>query len=329
MKKLTLLLLILVSTSLVFAGTGTSGAQFMQIGAGVRALSMGSAFVGLAEGIDAVYWNPAGLASSQNMMVTFGHTDYFADMSFENLGLSFPMGDGVIAISGIALLSGNIEETTVEDPDGTGNIFTANDYAFGVTYSMNMTEKFSLGVTGRVISQSLAELSALGWAMDIGAVYRVGLLNNLRIGFAIQNFGPDLRYTGDDLLFRTKVYADEDAQAADARAEYLTEMYQMPLTFQVGIAIDVIDTENSKLVAVVDGINPNDQMETMGMGLEFSFQDSYFLRAGYTDKNEKGLSAGAGLKTNAGGGFGAGIDYGYEAHQYLGDLHRFAVTLSF
>ena len=53
----------------------------------MRAISMGNAYVGLAEGIESVYWNPAGLAKMQNMAVTFGHTEYFADMNFENIKL--------------------------------------------------------------------------------------------------------------------------------------------------------------------------------------------------------------------------------------------------
>ena len=57
--------IIILFSHIAFAGTGTSGAQFLQIGAGVRAISMGNAYVGLAEGIESIYWNPAGLAKME------------------------------------------------------------------------------------------------------------------------------------------------------------------------------------------------------------------------------------------------------------------------
>jgi len=251
-------------------------------------------------------------------------------MNFENVGFSVPAMGGVIGLSGVALLSGDIEITTIEEQDGTGQYYSANDYAFGISYARPLTEKFSVGVTFKFISQNLAELSSFGWAMDLGASYKVGLLNNMRIGFSILNFGPDLSYKGDDLLFRTKVYPDEDAQNADARAEFVTEQYQMPLTFQVGVAFDVLNFDNNKLTAVLDGINPNDQAETFGFGLEYLLMNNYALRAGYTDKNNReGLTAGLGLRTDMGDNFQAIIDYGFESHEFLGDLHRFAISFEF
>ena len=330
MKKIALFIIILFMVNLsAYAGTGTSGAQFLQIGAGVRAISMGNAYVGLAEGIESIYWNPAGLAKIENMSMNFGHTVYFADMSFENIAFSMPALGGVVGFSGVALLSGDIEITTIEEPDGTGETYNANDYAIGISYSRILTSKFSVGVNLKYVNQNLAELSAGGWAADIGAIYRTGLLNNLRIGFSILNFGPDLSYNGDDLIFRTKVYQDEEQQDADSRAEYITEEYTLPLTMQIGLALDVFSYENSKLVAVLDGINPNDQNETFGFGLEYSIFNSYFIRAGYSDLNDKGVTAGLGLNTGSDADFNAIVDYGFETHEYLGDLHRFAISFEF
>lgn len=327
-SRLTILILIIFS-SFLFAGNGTSGAQFMQIGVGVRALSMGNSYVGLAEGIESLYWNPAGIAGMNTGAATFGHTTYFADMNFENIGFATPAFGGVVGISGIALLTGDIDVTTVENPDGTGETFTANDYAVGISYARQLTEKFSVGITAKYVTQNLADLSAQSWALDIGASYRIGVMNNMRIGFSILNFGPDMSYQGDDLLFRTKVFQDEDQQAEDSRAKLVTEQYQMPLTIQIGIAFDVFETDESKLVAVIDGINPNDQSETFGAGLEYGLMESYFVRGGYSDKNGKGLTMGLGMKVDLDATMSSQLDYGYEQHEYLGELHRFSVGFTF
>jgi hypothetical protein len=313
-----------------FAGIGSSGAQFLQIGGGVRALSIGSAFVAVADGLDAIYWNPAGVAGlNTNRNFALSHINYFADMSFDNAAFTMPTFGGVIGLSGMALLSGDIEITTVEEPDGTGETYSANDYAFGLTYATNLTQKFSVGVTGKLINQSIDELSATSWGLDIGAVYQIGVFNNMKAGFAIVNFGPDLRYNGDDLLFRTAVFEDETSQAEDVRAEYLTEKYQMPLRLQMGFSMDVFRSEQHSMVAAVDAINPNDQNESFVFGVEYALMDRYFLRAGYSDINDKGLTAGMGLNVGNMNAGGLSIDYGFEAHQYLGDLHRFGVGLVF
>jgi len=138
-----------------------------------------------------------------------------------------------------------------------------------------------------------------------------------------------MRYTGDDLLFRTRVYDEVADQDEDVRAEYLTEAYQMPLRLQMGLSMDVFRADNQRLIAAVDAINPNDQDEAFVVGLEYALMERYFIRAGYTDINEKGLTAGLGLNIGNMDMGGILIDYGFEGHQYLGELHRFSVGLVF
>lgn len=334
MRKLSIIIMTVVilasMTHTGYAGIGSSGAQFLQIGGGVRALSMGSAFVGVANGLDAIYWNPAGLATlNTTRNFAINHTNYFADMSFDNVAFTMPAFGGVVGVSGLALLSGDIEVTTVEEPDGTGEDYSANDYAFGLSYATNLTQKFSVGVSGRMISQSIAELSATSWSLDVGAIYRIGVFNNMKVGFSIVNFGPDMRYTGDDLLFRTAVFTEEGAQAEDVRAEYLTEKYQLPLRLQMGFSMDVFRSGNHAMIAAIDAINPNDQDESFVVGVEYALMERYFLRAGYGDVNDKGLTAGMGLNIGNVNTGAFTIDYGFEAHQYLGDLHRFGVGFVF
>jgi len=330
LKLIKIIWLLGLSCAFVFGGIGSSGAQFMQIGAGTKAIGMGSAYTAYAEGIDAIYWNPAGLVSLENNThFSIGHVNYFADMSFDNIAFTMPMFNGVIGFSGIGLFSGDIEITTVEEPEGTNETYTANEYAIGITYSTKLTDKFSAGVTLKLIHQGLAELSADGWAMDLGAVYNTKIFNNLRFGFAILNFGPDLRYEGDDLIFRTRKDQDQISQDEDARAQYVTELYQLPLRLQIGIAIDVINMENQKIVATLDGINPNDQTETFGAGLEYTLFNRISLRAGYSKINEKDLTAGLSAMVGDPAETAMIVNYAYENHEYLGELHRFGIDFSF
>src|SRR5258708_2932890 len=58
----------------------TDGAPELLIGVGPRGTALGSALAGEAGGVEAIYWNPAGLASLEGTETMFAHTQYFAGM---------------------------------------------------------------------------------------------------------------------------------------------------------------------------------------------------------------------------------------------------------
>ncbi len=337
MKRILNLIIIFIalSATLVWAGTGTSGAQFLQITGGSRVSALGGAYTAFAQGLESVYINPAGLAHLAQREAGFTHSKYFADMSVENVAVGIPMQFGSIAISAVALLSGDIERTTIEQPQGTGENFSANDFAFNLSYSRVMTDKFSAGLTFKYLVMTIAEVQARGYAMDVGATYNTGI-NNIRIGFAINNFGPDVRYSGEALQFQTK--KDNPGQATDVNAQYESEYFQLPLTFRVGLAYDAINDATNRLTLIVDGVNPSDQKENMAVGLEYSFKNSYFLRVGHAGVFNDGLSNGGinqmKYSLGAGANFKLGttgllIDYSFEDHTYLASVSRFTVGLTF
>ena len=61
--------------------TGTTAAKFLSIGIGPRAISMGSAFSSVANDASAIYWNPAGIAYSDQFQGFFSNTSLFAGIS--------------------------------------------------------------------------------------------------------------------------------------------------------------------------------------------------------------------------------------------------------
>ena len=101
--------------------TGTSAANFLRIGVGARALSMGGAFVALADDPTAAYWNVAGLAKLERDGVAFTHTDWVAGISHDFGVACFNMGTyGSIGFSFISLNMGDMMIRTVDQPEGTG-----------------------------------------------------------------------------------------------------------------------------------------------------------------------------------------------------------------
>lgn len=338
MKKVLkfILFLEIVFITNLFGGTGTSGAQFLQLSAGGRSSGMGGAYTAFAQGVESVFINPAGLAFLSQNQAVFSHYELYADMTYENVALGLPLENGSITISSVAFLSGDIERTTIDEPQGTGESYSANDFSFNLSYARNMTDKFTAGVTMKILLLNLADVRATGIAFDAGAVYDIGI-RNIRIGFSINNFGPDLRYKGEALKYETRKSENPD-QDSDVNATYISEHFQLPLTFRIGLAYDAIKNDYHRLSLVADGLNPNDQKENLVMGFEYCFRDSYFLRAGHAGLLNKGIEDGG--INQRGYTFGAGailkigasnlrFDYSFEEHKFLSNISSFTIGFTF
>ena len=103
MHRTTCLLLCLVSLA-VQAQPRKYSNEFLNIGVGARALGMGNANVASAEGVNAGYWNPAGLLQQKNdLEVGLMHAEYFAGIAkYDYLGGSKRIDSNSVA--GITLL---------------------------------------------------------------------------------------------------------------------------------------------------------------------------------------------------------------------------------
>jgi hypothetical protein len=302
---------------------GGAGTQFLAIGGGARSVGMGSAVSAMSGDLESVYWNPAGIAFLEGTALGFTHTMLYADMSLEDVAVAMPAMDGVMAVSALAFLSGDIEETTEEMPDGTGETFTANAFSLMLSYARLMTDKFSAGVSFRFVREALAEVSDTNWGFDLGGTYRVGF-GNLRLGFAVVNFGPDMQLGGDRLEEEWVDPEWEDTQDQDVPVLLQSEAYPMPMTFRAGLSYDVLSGVSGTLTASVEGIHPVDQDEGMGAGLQYSYGGRYFLRGGYNTINNMRWSAGGGVRIPT-GNVEMCVDYCFQDHEYLDPIHRVAV----
>jgi len=153
---------------------GTTAAQFMKIEVGPRAVAMGGNFVALANDATTLYWNPAGAAIITERMLTFSHTLWFADITHDYFGMVVPWSQGAIGLSVIALNTGEMEQTTLEKPEGTGSYFDFSDLTLGLTLSRPLTDRFSVGITGKYIAENLFNESASAFAFDLGTLLDLG-----------------------------------------------------------------------------------------------------------------------------------------------------------
>jgi len=312
---------------------GTTSGSFLEIGVGARAIGMGGAFVSTANDVSAIYWNPAGLGKLSRPEVLFVHTNWIADISYDFAAIVLPIGRyGTIGASVTALSMGEMKVRTVILPEGTGEFFDSRDMAIAVSYGLKITDRFLIGFNGKYISQKIWKESAQGFAIDVGTLFRT-TFNDLRIGATMMNFGTDMQMDGEDLL----VYHDIDQQQFGNNdrifAKLQTNKWPLPLTFQAGIALEAYDTKPHRLTLATEAMHPNNNSESVHLGMEYALQELFFLRAGYRNlfltDSEEGLTLGTGLSSRLFGNFQITVDYAYADFGRLENVHRFSVNMKF
>ena len=340
MTKLTLFLLTLLflignvmTQDLDVSKVGITAAPFLEIGVGARAIGMGGAVVANANDASALYWNPAGIAGAKNMQFLAMHTNWIADMEFNYAGFTFPLGAlGTMGASITVLNYGNMNVRTIDQPEGTGEIFNALDLSAGLSYARSLTDRFSIGFNAKFIHQSIWHESAQGFAVDFGTLFVTGL-NGLRIGASLLNFGTDMRMEGKDVL----VFYDVDPGALGNNdrvpANLQTEDWPLPLTFQFGLAMDVIKNDMNIVTLAVDAVHPYDNTESINLGAEYGFRKTLFLRAGYRDlmlrDGEQGVTFGIGFSNRFLDNFSIQLDYAYADFGRLDNAQHLSLSVTY
>ncbi len=313
---------------------GTSAATFLQIPVGARAIGMGGAFVAIADDITSFYWNPAGSSRLDKREVTFNHIDWIADITYDYAAVAVPLPQfGTLGLSFTSMNMDDMMVRTVENPDGTGEMFSSGSIAIGVHYSRNLTDRFSIGFSAKYISERIWDMTAQGFAVDFGTLFITDFLNGMRIGAALTNFGTELQMSGRNT--RTHGRIDDRKEGSADRVPFHIEMdsWPMPLGFQFGIATDAFRTEQHVLTVAVDALHPSNNFQSVNTGLEYGFNQTIFFRGGYQSlflpESEGGLTMGAGLQANMFGDIISKIDYSYRDFGRLRAIHVFNVSVLF
>ena len=332
--RLVLILLLLFSMTDASHATrrkaAQAGMQFLKIGVGARAAGMGEAYLAVANNLEAMYWNPgalalcsgSGISMSINQWITDINQYYIAaGVELKNLGF---VGVDFTYMDYPAIIATRVPRMGEFAPLGyipMGNL-EINEFAAGVTYSRRITNKLSIGGRVKFVWQDLWKsvtairdssavmkdnlVHELGY--DFGTVYYTGF-RSLRFGMTVQNFSKDIKFNDDQ--------------------------FPMPLTFKMGIAMDLMDfwpamQSNHHFTFAIDILHPRDNYERLHAGFEYWFMDTFALRGGYKfNYDEENLTAGFGLKIRLGDLRGT-IDYSYSNFgPYLGNVKRFSFGFTF
>ena len=310
---------------------GQAGFKFMDVTIGARAAGMGEAFSLIGDDADAIFCNPAGIAQMDDKKfdLTLCKVDWIVETSVNALGLVSNLGTfGNLGFSLLYTDYGDVIGTVYEPDSASGyretGLLELGSYATGISYARKLTEKFMIGANFRYAYENLGdnlfandrETRDSIWsqkneahtiAYDIGTIFYPGF-ESFRLGMSIVNFSTAVRYEYE---------------------EGRTNPFQLPLTFKMGAAMDILDLlgehPHHSLLVDFELVHPRDFSQRYHLGGELSVLEILKLRAGYKfGYDEEGLAFGAGINTA-----NVKLNYSYNEFGVFDFVNRVSLGFSF
>ena len=344
-----LLMIVLLGVTLGFSQEinryGTTTASFLEIGIGSAASAMGEAYVGVANDLSSIYWNPAGLASIKQSEALFVIQPWVIDINTFFAGAAVHFSSiGTLALGLTQVDYGEMEVTTLEHQDGTGEKFTANDLAASLSFARELVPWFSFGISAKLIHSNIWRSNANAFALDLGVIVNTHFFSvtdekkdGMTIGMSISNYGTRMRYDGIDLLNPIDISLYESGNYGDVPGQFRTQAWELPLLFRIGVAVKPIVSTNHKLIIAADALHPNNNTESVNVGAQYEMHipgaGKFFLRGGYKalfmKQTEYGVTFGGGIKLFFMSNHSITVDYAYKSMGILGNIHAYTVGMTF
>lgn len=314
---------------------GTGGATELLIPVGARDIAMGGSTISTTFGIEALFWNPAGVAklnNSASLLLT--HMNYIADIGVEYGAVAATFeGFGVVSFSVKSLSMDAIDVTTTQNPDGTGQTFKPQFLTVGLSYSRQLSDRIAVGVTGNLITERLGDVSTNGVAFNIGVIYdNLGEVPGLSLGVVVKNIGPQMTFDGPG-LYRLATVNEQSRPSQLYKID--AAPFELPSTLEFGLGYKSSIGEQSSLLLASTFQNNNFSGDEYKVGAELAYNNMLFLRGGYsmspknqTDEYLYGFTAGAGLNYQM-EGLTISVDYAYRSVKFFEGNNVLSLKLGF
>jgi hypothetical protein len=312
--------------------TGTTFGQFLLIEPGARMAGMGNTGAAFYDGLEAAYYNPAAIAAAKGKQFQFTHSSWFADIDYNYAAAALHFADvGSFWASATVLGSGDIGVRTVDQPLGTGELYSVTDFALGIGYGTEVAERFALGIQATMAQETIWNSTARTLVLNAGTLYRSSP-HGLQIGASLSNFGTTAAFDGRDLRITYDQDPTRQGDNGTLPGEKFVEDYDVPVMFRVGVALPRRLNQETELRLALDAYHAADIDESVSVGSEVRFKEALSVRAGWQNlflsDTEVGPTLGAGLRGRL-DTFLYRFDYAWGDFGRLGDAHRFTLGVEF
>ncbi len=341
-----LVIAMLIPAMNTFAGNedraGQAGASELLILPYARCQGWAGANTSGIRGLEAMYLNVAGTAFTQKTQVGFSYTDWLkgSDVKINTFGFTQRVSEtAVIGLSVMNMTFGDIDITTVNQPEGGIGKFSPSLLNIGVSYAKAFSNSIYGGIVFKVISESIADNSAQGLAIDAGIQYVTGERENIKFGIALRNVGPAMKFDGDGLTFRGNILGSDNQLTVQHRSAN----FELPSLLNIGASYDFFIGEDHTLTASGTFISNSFQKDNIIVGMEYNFRNIFMVRGGF--HYEEGIFDAMPERTTAYTGPAAGvtiqvplkkeegsnfaIDYAYRSSSPYQGIHTIGARISF
>jgi len=356
-RRLSMIVLVvaLIGVGAVDAGATKLAGEFFATGLGARALGMGGAFGSVADDASAAYWNPAGLVQPEESQVLLMHSERFGNLvDYNCFSLARPLSRvggeeaaGAISIlwlrvSDIAMTS-HLDSAGVDFEDLNGNGVwdpgterrlwqpsrvrweSDNEIAGLLSYAKTVRPNLSVGLNAKVIWKEIADITCLGFGVDLGMLYH--LTDHLRLGANVQDLTTTPLYWDGWYYTPAQEGGLEKKKVSTKETIYPTlklgASYAVPLSAISGTLLLAgdCDFKFEGLSKEEADFSFSDVSGDIRLGASYDYRGLVHVSLGMDRRKP---TAGIGLTVNQ-----FGVDYAFWRDTELDNSHRISVTMDF
>ena len=293
------------------AADGNAGTEdIFAYGAGARAIAMGRTFVGLADDVSTVYWNPAGLYNIDQKTLTIYYSQLFEGSMYGYLGYAHPTADyGSFGIGIMSLYTGDIQG--YDSSSYQLSSFSSTRMKFLVSYANQLPWfPLSYGVSVKMNLSSIENYSATSFNFDLSLQYNI-----IKRSFRDRALGRG----SDDTELQVGLVFRNLLNKTGERLNLEEDEENYELVLGVAFKKSINSIISTRVLADVSFYEERPAL--FSIGTEVTLYSNYYIRMGYA--LDSGFSFGAGIRLSD-------LEFDYAlGFRDLGAAHNVSISWRF
>ena len=202
----------------------------------------------------------------------------------------------------------------VDLPEGGIGTFSPSLTTIDVGYAKNFSNSISGGLGVRIVSESIANASARGFAFDAGVRYVTGDNDEIKFGIALKNVGPTMKASGDGLSHTTT--QDNVGFDVSSTQDHRVAAYQLPSLLNIGGSYDFYVSPKAdstsgeissdhRITPAITYTSNSFTKDQHRVGVEYAFRNMFMVRGAYVLEDGTWFDSAKRTSANTGPTFGA------------------------